>query len=161
MMSRIGIGEDADQLALFAAVVRDGDTGNPVLVHQLQGLADAMRGRERDWIHDHAALGSLHAVHFGRLLLDRQVLVNDAKATVLCHGDRHLRLGDRVHCGAQEWNVQRDVAGQSRSHVNLCRKHGRMLRHEQDVVEGQRGAERRGEGRGGFFEELRGGHCKL
>ena len=46
-----------------------------------------LAGRERDRVDDHPALGPLHAIDFGRLFLDRQILVDDAEAAVLRHGD--------------------------------------------------------------------------
>src|SRR4029079_3377178 len=43
--------------------------------------------------------------------------------------------------GARERHVETDVAGEPRAHVDGAREHRRMLRDEQDVVEGQRGGE--------------------
>ena len=44
------------------------------------------------------------------LRLDRQVLVDDAEAALLGHGDRQARLGDRVHRGRDDRDVQADLA---------------------------------------------------
>ena len=96
---------------------------------------------ERDRVDDHPALRPLHAIDFGRLFVDRQVLVDDAEAAVLGHGDRQARFGDRVHRRADERHVQPDVAREARRDVHLRRQHGRVLRHEQHVVEGQGGGE--------------------
>ncbi len=78
------------------------------------------------------------AIDFGRLLFDRQVLVDDANAAVLGHGNREGRLGDGIHCRAlRQRHVQRDVPGRSRCHVDLARHDRRVSRHQQDIVEGQ------------------------
>ena len=147
--AQVAVGEDADEPAFLAAVFGDRHAGDAVLAHQLQRFADATAGRERDRVDDHAALGPLDAIDFERLLVDRQVLVDDAQAAVLRHGDGHLGLGDRVHGGAQERHVQRDVAGQPGRDVDLRRHHGGMPWHEQDVVERERGPETGGERVGG------------
>ena len=58
---------------------------------------------------------------------------------MLRHRDRKPRLGDRVHRRADERNVQANVAREPRRDVNLCRHDLRVPRHEQHVVEGERG----------------------
>ena len=141
--AEVAVGQDADQAAFLAAVVGDRHAGNPVVRHQLERLVDAVRRRERDRVDDHAALRALDAVHFGRLVLDREVLVDDAEAALLGHGDGHRRLGDRIHGGAQKRHVERDVAGEPRGHVDLRRQHARIARHQQHVVEGEGGGEGR------------------
>ena len=62
---------------------------------------------------DHPALGALDPIDLGRLLLDRQVLVDDAEAAVLGHGDGQPRFGDRVHRRADERHVEPDVTGEA------------------------------------------------
>jgi hypothetical protein len=86
--AQIAIGQDADELALLAAIGGDRHARNPVLLHQVERFEDPVGRRERDRIDDHAALGPLHAIHFGGLFLDREVLVDDADAALLRHGDR-------------------------------------------------------------------------
>ena len=97
-----------------------------------------MRRRERDWIHDHAAFRALDPIDLGRLLLDRKVLVNHAEAALLGHGNGQTRLSDGVHRRAEERNVEADAPGQPGTDVDLIGKHGGVLRHQQDVVEGKR-----------------------
>ena len=89
---------------------------------RISSSASLMRrvGRERDRVDDHAALGPLDSIHLERLLLDRQVLVDDAEAAVLRHGDRHLGLGDRVHGGAQERHVQRGCCASAGCVTSTC-----------------------------------------
>ena len=42
-----------------------------------------------------------------------------AEAAMLRHRDRHARLRDRVHGGAGNGNIERDVAGELGARVNL------------------------------------------
>ena len=137
--AQIAVGQDADQPAFLAAVLGDRHAGDAVLLHQLERFVDPVGRGERDRIDDHAALRPLHAIDFRRLLLDRQVLVDDAEAAVLRHRDRQPRLGDGVHRRADERHVQPDVAREPGADVDLVGQHRRVLRHEQDVVEGQGG----------------------
>ena len=139
--AQVAVGQDADQPPFLAAVLGDRHARDPVLLHQVQRFVDPVGRGERDRVDDHAALGPLDAVDLGRLLLDRQVLVDDAEAAELRHGDRQRRLGHRVHRRAEERHVQPDVAGQPRRDVDLRRQHRRVLRHQQDVVEGQGGGD--------------------
>ncbi len=150
--SQIAVREDAEQPPLFASAFGDGHAGDAVLLHQVHRLVDAVLGRERDRVHDHAALRPLHAIDLGGLLLDRQVLVDHPDGAVLRHGDRQQRLGDGVHRRADERHVERDVAGEPCRDVDLVRHDLRVLGHEQHVVEGEGsgdgGAEVDGRGRG-------------
>jgi hypothetical protein len=99
---------------------------------------DPILGRQRDRVHDHPALRPLHPIHFGGLLLDRQVLVDHANPAVLRHRDGEHRLRHRVHGGADQRHAEGDVAGEARGDVHLRRHDLRVPRHQQDVIEGQR-----------------------
>ncbi len=103
---QIAIGQDPDEPPFLAAVLRNRDPRNAVFAHQVEGFTDPARGRQRDRIDDHAAFRALDAVHFRCLVLDRQILVNDAQSAVLGHRDGHLRLGDRVHGGAESGTLR-------------------------------------------------------
>ena len=85
---QVAVGQDADQPSLFAAVLGDRHTRDAVLLHQVERFVDPVGGGEGDRIDDHPAFRSLHAIHLGGLLLDAQVLVDDADAALLCHRDR-------------------------------------------------------------------------
>ena len=60
---------------------------------------------------------------------------------LLRHRDRQPRLGDGVHRRAQQRHAQPDVSRQPRRDVHLRRHDVGMPRHQQDVVERQRGGE--------------------
>ncbi len=159
--AQVAIGQDADEPPLLAPVFGDRDAGNPIAAHQVERLADPRLRTERDRIDDHPALGSLDAIDFGSLLVDRKILVDDAEPTMLGHRDRHLRLSDCVHRRAEQRDVQSDVAGEPGADVDLRRHHRGVPRHEQHVVEGEGGPEtkvQRGRGRNLV---LRVGHRKL
>jgi hypothetical protein len=154
--AQVAVGEDADQAAFLAAVVGDRDAGDAIAAHQLQRLEDAGVGGERDRVDDHPALRALDAIDLGCLLLDREVLVDDAEPALLRHRDGHLGLGDGVHRRAQQRHVEADVTREVGADVDLSGQHGRVARDEQDVVEGEGDGERRVEarGKGSCFLEL-------
>jgi hypothetical protein len=101
-------------------------------------------GGERDRVDDHAALGALDTVDFGGLLLDGEVLVDDSQTAELRHGDGEARFGHSVHGGAEDRNVEADVASQSSGHVHLAGHEGDVLRHQQHIVERQGRRDSRG-----------------
>ena len=125
----------------FAPAFGDRHAGDAVFLHQLERFVDAMLGRQRDRIHDHAALGSLDAVDFRRLLFDREVLVDDADAAMLRHRNREPGLGDRIHGRAGNRHVQVDVACEPAGDVNLTWNHCRVPGHQKHIVECERGGE--------------------
>ena len=68
--AQIPVRQDADQPAFLAAIVGDRNARDAELLHQLERFVDPVGRRERDWIDDHPALGSLHAIDLRRLLVD-------------------------------------------------------------------------------------------
>src|SRR5437016_5269802 len=94
-------------------------------------------GAERAGVKDHPRLAPLHPVHLGGLAVHRHVLVDHADPALARHGDRHLRLGDGVHCSGDERNVQGELAGEAGAGVDAARMHARVPRHQQHVVEGE------------------------
>ena len=79
---------------------------------QVQDLTDAGVGADRDRVADDAGLEFLHLAHLPGLLLRAHVLVNDAYAALLGHGDGQASLGHGVHGGRHEGDIQLDGAGQ-------------------------------------------------
>ena len=127
----------------------------PLRSGELDDLADGHVGRDGDRIADHAAFEFLDARDFGGLAVDGHVLVDDADAAFLRHGDGEARLGDRVHGGGHQRKVEPDVAREARAEVDFARQDFRVGRHQKNVVEGQR-----------FFEDSQrrgglGGHAGL
>ena len=61
----------------------------------------------------------------------------DADAAVLRQADGGLVLGDRVHRGGDERDVERELAGERRAQIDVARKDVARAGHEEDVVERQ------------------------
>ena len=72
-----------------------------------------------------------------RLRLDGHVLVDDADAAFLRDRDREAVLGDGVHGGRDDRQVQADRARELRGEADFVRQDLRVGRHEQDVVESE------------------------
>ncbi len=105
--------------------------------HQLERVGHPILRAERHGLDDHARLGALDLVDLRDLLLDRQVAVDDPDAALARERDRHARLGHRVHRGGADRDRELDLAGEARAGRDLVRKHRRLGRNEQDVVERQ------------------------
>ena len=67
----------------------------------------------------------------------RHVLVDDAEAARLRHGDGEPALGDRVHRRRNQRDAEQHVAGEARSQVGVGGQHAGGGGHQQHVVEGQ------------------------
>ena len=139
--AQVAVRENADEPAFFRARLGDRHARNPVFLHQLERFVDAVLGRQRDRVDDHAALGSLHAIDFRRLLFDREILVDDADAAVLRHGDGQPGFRDGIHRRAGDRHVQLNVAREPARDVDLARNDRRMSRHQKHIVKCERGRE--------------------
>ena len=132
----VAVGEDADR-----ALVRvdDRQAADPVAAHDRERLVERPRRRDRDRVDDDARLRLLDAADLARLLLDRQVLVDEADAALARHADRGRGLGDGVHRRADAAACAAGSIGVSRvRHVDVARDDLAVRRDEQDVVEGER-----------------------
>ena len=61
--------------------------------------------------------------------------MNDADAALLGERDRHVRFGDRVHGGADDGNVQADIARELRLRVGLRGNNVGARGQQQHVIE--------------------------
>src|SRR5690606_18616797 len=140
--AHIAIGENTDQLArpvaARAGVFDYGNAGNSVRAHQRPRIGKGRIRSDRDRVDDHAALEPLDLAYLVRLFRDAQIAMDDAEAAGLRHGDRHARLGHRIHGRGQDRQVERYVARDDGADIRLRRQDIRMSRLQQDVVEGQR-----------------------
>ena len=132
--AHVAVRDDADQLPVG---VDDRKTRDAELRAQRLDLVDRRVGRGRDRVRDHARLAALHAVDLRRLLLDRQIAMQDAEAALARDGDRHARFGDGVHRARDERRGDRDPAGHPRRRVGLARDDIGVSGQEQDVVVGE------------------------
>ena len=83
-------------------------------------------------------ISGIPVVQRGRLVLDRQVLVDEPEPARRGHGDGHARFRHRVHGGGHDGDVERDAAGQPGDRLDRLREDVRLGREEEDVVERER-----------------------
>ena len=136
--AHVAVGEDADGLA----VMHDRQPRDVVLAHQLERARELLLGADRDRVDDHAALGLLDLQDLERLLLGRQVAVDDAQAALARHADRGRGFRHRVHRRRHERCGEHDRIGEPRAYVGVLRQHFAVGGNQHDVVESERFAER-------------------
>ena len=105
--------------------------------HQLERVRHERAGGKRHRLDDHPGLGTLDLVHLGDLCVDGEVAVDDPHSAFTRERDRKARLGDRVHRGRDDRDLDRDRARQPRCGGDVVREDSRLGRDEQDVVERQ------------------------
>ena len=133
--AHVAIGEDADQAARLA--LDHGDAGDPLRRHQLERVGKARIGTERDRVDHHAGLELLDLADLVRLRRRVEIAMENAEPAVLRHGDREVRLGDRVHGGRDQRDAELDLARQPGADVDLGGQDRGMRRLEQDIIERQ------------------------
>src|ERR1700751_6021152 len=133
LKAKIAVGQDAGK----AGAARDRKARDAVLLHDFKGLAQSNVGRNGDGIDDHAAFRALDAVDFFGLAVDGHVPVNKADAPLA--GDRHRQvgLGDGIHRGRSQRNIQREFARETRARVHLRRQDRRLAGQQEHVVKGK------------------------
>ncbi len=117
--------------------VDDREPGDAVLAADLVELLERRVRADRDRVGDDPGLGPLDQVDLVGLVLDRQVAVQHAEAALAGHRDRHPRLGDGVHRGADQRHPERDPAGQPGGGVDVGGREVGLAGQQQDVVVGQ------------------------
>ena len=132
--AEVAVGDDAHHLASLD----DRESREAVGALQRQHVTHRHRRRDRQRILDDTALEALHLRDFGRLPCRRHVLVDDAEATFLRHGDREAGLRHRVHRGGHERDVERDRPGEAGLEADVAGNDLGVRRDEKDVVERQR-----------------------
>ena len=137
--AHIAVGENAHQLARTLAVraFHHRHAGNAMPLHQRERIGQRGVGPDGDRIDHHAAFEALHAADLLGLFLDAEILVDDAHAAGLRHGDGQARFGHRVHGGGDQRNAQLDRLGQAGAGIDLGGKDFGGAGHQQDIVEGQ------------------------
>ena len=134
--AHVAVGEDADQLA--AAALHHRDARDLVRFHQRQRVGQRLVGMDGDGVHHHAAFEFLDPADLVGLRLGIEVLVDDADAAGLGHGDRHAGFRDRVHRRRHQRDVEFDGAREACAGVGLSGQHRRGSRLQEDVIEGER-----------------------
>jgi hypothetical protein len=115
----VAMGENADQTA--ARPLDHRQAGDAVPLHQVERLVERRLRSHRDRVDDHSGFELLDLLDLARLLLDAEILVQDADAAMLRHGDRHGRLGNRVHGGGDQGDAELDLARKSGADIDLGR----------------------------------------
>ncbi|KAF5037374.1 hypothetical protein DSECCO2_565270 [anaerobic digester metagenome] len=133
--AHVAVGDDADE----GVAVDHGQARDAVFAHDHQRLLHGHVGRHGDGRDDHAGFGLLDLLHLEPLLGDGHVLVHHADPAAAGQGNGHAGLGDGIHGGADEGDVELDVRGQPRGDVGFVREHFRVVRQEQHVVESEPG----------------------
>ena len=131
--AQIAIGENADEFPLFG----DRNARDPIALHQGLRSGDGGFRADGDGVDDHAAFTAFDAVDFFGLAGDRQVAVDDSNAALLRQSDREVRLGDGIHGGRNDRNIQSDLAGKAGSGIDFRRQHIAEGRFEQYIIEGE------------------------
>src|SRR5690606_8722806 len=116
--TQVAVGDDTHQLAAFD----HGQARNAMGALQLDGIAHAHVGRDGDGVDDNTKLVGRDASNFTRPRIGREVLVDDADPAFLGHGDGQARLGDGVHCGGHQRDVEHDVAREPGGKIGIARK---------------------------------------
>ena len=129
--TQVSVGDDAEELVVL---VDDGQTGDAVLTAGLVELLEGGLGVDGDGVGDHARLGALDEVDLIRLVLDREVAVQDADSALAGHRNGHAGLGDGVHGAGEERDPQVEAAGEAGRGVDLARDDVGLPRQQQDVV---------------------------
>ena len=131
--TQIAIGEDASQ----ARTARNRKTGDAVLGHDLKSLTKSDIRRNGNRVDNHAAFGALYAIDFFGLMIDFHVAMDDPDAALAGDGDGQMGLGDSIHRGGSQRNIQRELAGEASASVDIGGQDGRFAGYQQDVVKGE------------------------
>mmetsp|Transcript_21963 Transcript_21963/g.58009 ORF Transcript_21963/g.58009 Transcript_21963/m.58009 type:complete len:238 (+) Transcript_21963:581-1294(+) len=126
----------AEQLRPHLAVRGHREAREAARLAQLVELCQRRRREDALGLHDEAALVLLHQQHLLDLLLDQEVRVDDAKAALQRHGDRHLVLRDGVHGAGHDGRAQRDLFRELRVELNLVHAEGDLAGHADEVIVG-------------------------
>ena len=106
-----------------------------VALHQREGVGHGIVRAERDRLDDHPRLGALHLVDLGNLVGDREIAVDDPDSARARERDRKPRLGDGVHRGGDDRELEHDRPRQPGGRAHVVRQHARLGREQQHVVE--------------------------
>ena len=132
--AHVAVGDDADNAVLL---VDHREAGEAVTFGQRLRVGQRLVGGEGDRVVDDAALEAFHPAHFLGLTFDVEVLVDHPDAAGLRHGDRHARLGDRVHGRRQQRDVERNALGDPGARVGRGRQNAGSCGKQQNIVEGE------------------------
>ena len=128
--AQIAVGQDAHQLA----VLTDRHAGDAITGHEVFRILDQVMGREEERIGDHAVLRALDLIDVRSLIGDGHVLVDDTQAALTRHSNGHAGIGDGIHRGGHQRDVQLDHGGELDGHVNVLGQNLAAGGHQQHIV---------------------------
>ena len=131
----VAVGEDADQLA--GPFLDHREARNIVGFLDLQRVGEDRVGGNGQRVDDHPGFELLDLKDLGRLLFGGQVLMDDAHAAGLGHGDGEAAFGDRVHGRRQQRNAEIDGPRQAGRSVGVGGQDVGFGRHQEHIVEGK------------------------
>ena len=104
--------DDADESAVF---VKDGETAEAEFFLAFCGehFGDGHIFGEADGIFDHAVEVAFYFADFLDLAFNGEIFMNDAETAELSHSDSHAALGNSIHSGGDERNIEFDIAAES------------------------------------------------
>mmetsp|Transcript_88888 Transcript_88888/g.231696 ORF Transcript_88888/g.231696 Transcript_88888/m.231696 type:complete len:539 (+) Transcript_88888:248-1864(+) len=131
---RVPASDKAQQPRVHLSVVRHGEACEAARRRQLVDIRQQHRGLNADRVRNESALVFLYHAYLARLLLDRQVVVDDADAPFQCHADRHLVLGDGVHRAGDNRSLQLDHLREARFQNNFMNAEADLPGQADEVV---------------------------
>ena len=132
--TEVAVGDDSDQ---GIGLVHHRNASDAVFLHDSQSVPYRGFAREGHRVLDHAAFRSLYAAHFGGLLGNGHVLVDDADSTLAGHGDGHGTARHRIHGRGDDRSLQGDVPREIARELYVAREYFGVGRNEEDIVVGQ------------------------
>jgi hypothetical protein len=108
LKAHIAVGDQTEQPHV---AVHHGNARDVIAGAHCVCLTDGGIRRDRDRLVDHAGLGALDHIHLVRLILNREIAVDDAEPTLPGNGDRHSSLGHSVHRRGDQRNFHSDALG--------------------------------------------------
>ena len=83
------------------------------MLHDIQGILNAVvRGKEK-WVGDDPMFGTFYPIHHAGLLFNGHILVDNANAAFTSYGNRHTGFGNCIHSGTHNRDFQPELAGQA------------------------------------------------
>ena len=132
--AQIAVGNQAHQLA----VLHHRQAGHLPLALRahFQQLSNQHFRRNRYRVFHHAAFVPLHFGHGLGLALDAHVLMNNTDAAFLRHGNGQARLGNGVHGGGNQGQVEGNVAREAGLQRDVLGQHLGMGGNKQYIIKG-------------------------
>ena len=138
----ITVGDDADELVVL---VHNRQAGNVELAAQLVKISERDFRVHGQRVGDHAGFAALDDIDLSGLVVNGQVTVKHADATVTRHGDGHIGFGDSIHGRGNRRGLHGDLTSEMGGGIDFGRNHIRRVRKQEHIVirEAELGEDRR------------------